>query len=70
MFLAVISEISPYRYLLFLFGIHVFCFVPIKICIIIVIIIYFICMCYKHYVLHLNVVCSLQSIQVMLLTAL
>ena len=36
MFLAVISGISPYRHLLSLFGIHVFCFVPIKICIIII----------------------------------
>ena len=40
MFLAVISGISPYRHLLSLFGIHVFCFVPIKICIIIIIKVY------------------------------
>ena len=39
MFLAVISGISPYRHLLSLFGIHVFCLVPIKIGIIIIIII-------------------------------
>ena len=43
MFLAVISGISSYRHLLFLFGIHVFCFVPIKICIIIIIKILAVC---------------------------